>query len=534
MHTFTPPSRLLTAFLSFVLALLSLNAHADCNVTINIDDSSRVVIRLNYAAVSGIKTGANQITVPQYGSLQIEATSGNYLTSVVKTNTSGSVSQGITSLTSCNIYLSEPADEGAVINVLSANLDEARTASCTVNVDNASKVSLLRAGTYSRVDLTDGANTVKWIPGVETPFTVSPANYGGAPLYKVLLNGKSQPTDGTSFSVTPTDGSVIDIQAEYPDINIPVVFSFSSEEAKGAVSSVSVDGTPTTNYLDSNFTVKAGAKVSVSLDRSNYSIDNILLNGKTYTSYGNIDFYVTDTTTLSIKAHKYSTVKATITIDHPENVTVYQGYSYNNRVLTLTEGDNTVELPETDCLIQVKPNSGCKVESLTANGATITAGYDGNYTITLTDSMNVVIASSAIVRDKTATVYVDNLSLAKYGFNFTRQDRSNITLTNGTNTISFADSDNPFYLSIYGADHLSVSLNGKTVDPVYPGGSSFQLQLADGDKLDILLSEQSTGISTMEQTAKDCTIYRIDGTRINGNHLRSGVYIINGKKILVK
>lgn len=127
MHTFTP-RRILTAFLSFVLALLSLNAHADCNVTINVDDSSRVVIRVNYATVSGIKTGANQITVPQYGSLQIEATSGNYLTSVVKTNTSGSVSQGITSLTSCNIYLSEPADEGAVINVLSANLDEARTA----------------------------------------------------------------------------------------------------------------------------------------------------------------------------------------------------------------------------------------------------------------------------------------------------------------------------------------------------------------------------------------------------------------------
>ena len=99
MHTFTP-RRILTAFLSFVLALLSLNAHADCNVTINVDDSSRVVIRLNYATVSGIKTGANQITVPQYGSLQIEATSGNYLTSVVKTNTSGSVSQGITSLTS--------------------------------------------------------------------------------------------------------------------------------------------------------------------------------------------------------------------------------------------------------------------------------------------------------------------------------------------------------------------------------------------------------------------------------------------------
>lgn len=520
--------------LTAIMALMALTTKADCTVTINVDDSSRVAVKLNYVTVDSIKTGANQITVPQYGSLQIVATDGNYLTSVVKKNSAGSVSQGITSLTSCNIYLSEPADDGAVIDVQSANLEEARTQSCTVNVDNASKVAMQRSGTYSRVDLSDGDNTVKWIPGVETPFLVSTASYGVAPLYKVLLDGEPQPTDGTTYSVTPKAGSVIEIQAEYPDVSLPVVFSFSTEEAKGAVTSVTVDETAADSYLGSDFSVKAGAKVAVNFDRSSYSVDTVKVNGKAVTLYGSLEFYVTDTTTVGIQAHKYSTVKATINVDHPENVTVYQGYSYNNRVLALVEGDNTVEMPETDCMIQVKPNSGCKVESITANGDAVSASYDGSYTITLTDGMTVVITSSAIVRDKIATVYVDDISLAKYGFNFTRQDRSNITLENGENSISFAENDNPFYLSVYGADHLTVNLNGNAVDPVYPGGSSFELQLADGDRLDVLMKEETTGISTLKEDVETKAVYRLDGTRVSGDHLPAGLYIVNGKKILVR
>ena len=523
-----------TLILTVIMSLMSLITKADCTVTINIDDSSRVAVKLNYVTVDGIKTGANQITVPQYGSLQLVATDGNYLTSVVKTTSEGSVSQGITSLTSCNIYLSEPADDGAVIDVQSANLDAARTSTCTVVVDNASKVSMIRSATYSQVNLSNGENTVKWIPGVETPFLVSPANYGAAPLYKVLLDGEPQPTDGTTYSVSPTDGSVINIQAEYPDINLPVTFSFSSEEAKGAVTGVTVDGTAADNYLDSTFTVKAGSKLAVNFDRSNYSVDSVKVNGKPVTLYGSLEFFVSDTTTVSIQAHKYSTVTATIQIDHPENVTVYQGYSYNNRVISLMEGDNTVQLPETDCLIQVKPNSGCKIESLTANGNDVAATYDGSYTITLTDGMTVAITSSAIVRDKTATVYVDDISLAKYGFNFTRQDRTNITLETGENTVSFADNDNPFYLSIYGADHLTVKLNDTDVEPVYPGGSSFQLQLADGDRLDVLMKDPATAISSPNVTANGKVVYRLDGTRVSTRHLPAGLYIINGKKIIVK
>lgn len=523
-----------TLILTVIMTFGALASKADCKVIINVDDSSRVAVKLNYVTVDSIRTGANKITVPQYGSLQIVATDGNYLTSVVKKTSAGSVSQGITSLTSCNIYVSEPADEGAVIDVRSANLEKARTATCTVKVDNASKVSVMRSGTYSRVDLTNGDNTVKWIPSVETPFLISTSSYGSAPLYKVLLDGKSQPTDGTTYSVTPKEGGVIEIKADYPDTNLPVIFNFSTEEAKGAVTSVTVDGTGADNYLSSDFTVKAGTKVAVNFDRSNYSVDSVKVNGKAITLYGALEFFVTDTTTVSIKAHKYSTVKATINIDHPENVTVYRGYSYNNRVLTLTEGDNAVEMPETDCMIQIKPNSGCKVESIAANGNTLSASYDGSYTITLTDGMNIVITSSAIVRDKKATVYVDDISLAKYGFNFTRQDRSNISLTSGENSISFATSDNPFYLSVYGADHLSVKLNGKAVDPVYPGGSSFQLQLADGDLLEVLMKEQTTGISSLRSDTKSKTIYRIDGTRVMTDRLPAGLYIINGKKIVVR
>ena len=68
-----------TLILTVIMTFGALASKADCTVTINVDDSSRVAVKLNYVTVDSIRTGANKITVPQYGSLQIVATDGNYL-----------------------------------------------------------------------------------------------------------------------------------------------------------------------------------------------------------------------------------------------------------------------------------------------------------------------------------------------------------------------------------------------------------------------------------------------------------------------
>ena len=65
-----------------------------------------------------------------------------------------------------------------------------RTAVCKVTVDDASKVTLGTSGTYSKLNLENGVNNVKFVPGIESPLAVS-AKDSNTSLYSVTKNGTS-------------------------------------------------------------------------------------------------------------------------------------------------------------------------------------------------------------------------------------------------------------------------------------------------------------------------------------------------------
>jgi hypothetical protein len=46
------------------------------------------------------------------------------------------------------------------------------------------------------------------------------------------------------------------------------------------------------------------------------------------------------------------------------------------------------------------------------------------------------------------------------------------------------------------------------------------------------VKETATGISTVKNGQQDDTIYNMQGVRVN--HVQKGVYIVNGKKVVVK
>ena len=104
---------------------------------------------------------------------------------------------------------------------------------------------------------------MKWIPNVEKTLIVSNANYGDVPLYKVTLDGVEVNGSGNQFFVTPKEGSVVVITANYPDVDCPVKFNFSSEDVKAIISKVTADGKEVTNFTDANFTLKAGTKLAL-------------------------------------------------------------------------------------------------------------------------------------------------------------------------------------------------------------------------------------------------------------------------------
>jgi len=520
-----------------LLAFSSINAKADTPVKINIDDVNRVSVKVNYMPVANLVNGVNNVTIPQYGSLTIEAKEGFYLKDVTKQGADGAfITQNISNLTSCNIYLSD-ADKNKLFKVKSGVLADARTGSCIVKVDKASKVRVSRYESQTSVALQDGQNTVKWIPNTEKKLVISNANYGDAPIYKVTLDGNDVASSGGQYFVTLTAGCVVDIKADYPDVSYPVKFNFSNEAAKGVISKVMADGKEVKNYNDADFKLKAGTKLSLTFDQNNYALDAFKVNGTAVTIYGNYECYVKDNLVFDVQAHKYATVKAVLTVDNAANITAYEGQSYNNKVITLQNGSNNIELGEKNNLIQIKPNSGCKIESIKANGTPVTANYEGAYEIRLTDGMTIEVTTSAIVRDQKATVFIDDISLANYGFNFYRSDHSTVKMQTGENTVMFSADDHHFMLGAYGNDlsKMVVKLNGTKLNPPYPGGTSFEFDLNNGDRLEVLLKGDTNGIDAIEAVKQGkAVVYRLDGTRVEGSQLPNGVYVINGKKIIIK
>ena len=519
-----------------LLAFSSVNAKADTTVRVKVDDINRVSVKVNYMPVINLANGTNEITVPQYGALTIEAKQGYYLKSVLKTiDNDNSAPQTINNLTSCNIYVSD-ADNNKLFTVKSADLAAARTGSCTVNVDNASKVRVSRNESRTSVELQNGENTVKWIPNTEKTLVITNANYGDAPIYKVTLDGNDVTPSSGQYFVTLTAGCVVDIKADYPNVSYPVKFNFTDEKAKGVISKVMADGVEVKNYNDADFKLKAGTKLSLTFDQSNYALDAFKVNGTATTIYGTYECYVKDNLVFDIQAHKYATVKAVLTVDKAENITTYEGPSYNNKVITLKDGSNNIELGEKNNLIQIKPNSGCKIESIKANGTPVTANYEGAYEIRLTEGMTIEVTTSAIVRDQKATVFIDDISVANYGFSFYRSDRSMIKMQTGENTVMFSADDHHFMLVANGNDmsKMVIKLNGTKLNPSYPGGTSFEFDLKNNDRLDVLLKGETNGIEAIESVKQGkAVVYRLDGKRIEGTQLPNGVYIINGKKVIV-
>lgn len=520
-----------------LLVFSSVNAKADTPVKINIDDVNRVSVKVNYMPVANLVNGVNNVTIPQYGSLTIEAKEGFYLKSVTNKDSRGEeVSQNINNLTSCNIYVSAD-DKPKLFIVKSGVLADARTGSCTVKVDKASKVRVSRYESQTSVALQDGQNTVKWIPNTEKTLVISNANYGDAPIYKVTVDGNDVASSGGQYFVTLTAGCVVDIKADYPDVSYPVKFNFSNEAAKGVISKVMADGVEVKNYNDADFKLKAGTKLSLTFDQNNYTLDAFKVNGTAVTIYGNYECYVKDNLVFEVQAHKYATVKAVLTVDNAANITAYEGQSYNNKVITLQNGSNNIELGEKNNLIQIKSNSGCKIESLKVNGNPITANYDGAYEIRLAEGMTIEVTTSAIVRDQKAIVVIDDISLANYGFNFYRSDHSTIKMQTGENTVMFSADDHHFMLGAYGNDlsKMVVKLNGTKLNPSYPGGTSFEFDLKNNDHLEVLLKGDTNGIEAIESIKQGkAVVYRLDGTRVEGSQLPNGVYVINGKKIIIK
>lgn len=458
-----------------LLSVIAPQAADAFSITLNVDDASRINVFLN-----GYKDVVN-------GDNVFEVNDGDYL-SITTQNNAGlvSVMNGdkavkLDSYSSFNLKLTESEYAGAKFIVKTATLDEMRTASCKVTVDDPSKVTLRLSRTFTTVQLKSGENEVKFIPGTESTFTISPQSYN-TPLYKVTRNSVAAEAEWGSYTLkNVAEGDVIDIQANYPDIDCAVNFNVNAEGV-GFIKSVTVNGNEVTNYLDDNFTVKCGSTISITRNSEDYKLESFKVNGEDKTSdfyEESYDFFVTAAATFDITAKKYATFKATVDIDDVSHATVYKGYSYYDDAFDMKNGKNEIEVSEKQPLISLVAKDGYYFTSVNDGTTEYTDQSTSEIKVDVTDGMVLKVVTAAIVRDKKALVYVDDRS-ATSSMVFSRGDYNRIEIGTGYNELEFYKGDNPFSVTVY-ANTKKVYKNDVAVDPTYSGGSYFRFSLEDGD-----------------------------------------------------
>lgn len=352
----------------------------------------------------------------------------------------------------------------------------------------------------------------------------------------------------------PEKNARIEILANFPDKDVPVKFSYATEEAKGFITGVKVGDEDVTNYNDADFTVKSGSKVTITGNTNDYNLKSLTVNGQPVYFYGQYQFTVLEETEIAVDASKYAMLSATLNIDNPDNVTVYRGSTYQNDIITgLAAGSNTIEVSEKSSTISITANSGCYITSVTtvvgegddAVTETISEDYNKTYSINVTEGMVITVASGAITRDKTAVIYIDDITKASDYKSFSLADRSTVEIASGYNVFDFYDAlvnDGEYAtaeISFYGPD-LTVAAykNDETFEPKYANGTSFSLgDLADGDIVKFFLAGTPAKYNVTfevngEGTGEDITVTR-DIIKAVENW-KDGFSTLQGTKVSIK
>lgn len=536
----------------FMMALMtiamSFTAKADITVTLKVDDATRLTayyqyydanyntqqVDLDLSQFTGEQGGTFTIS-GDYGYLYVNATSGNVITYAMNETTGSSASTG----GSTYFYIGSYAGVAQTITVKSADLAASRTASCTVNVDDASKINMAYYDGTS-VELVNGENIVKFNPETESQFQISHMNYGET-LYSVKLNDVAQTDSYGRYYVNVADGDKLDIAANFPEIPATITFSYGENEAEvlGCLS-VKVNEEDVPDFDGKTLSIMMGDKVTIlgNSDLYNYNYE-IIVNGASQYFYGTYEFTVTsETNTIAVNATKYTTYNVSLSVDTPENIEAYAGNS--STPLSLTAGEAaTVELSSNIDYINVRPTTDCSIVSIKVNG--VEYGYENGYGTSSTTIRNlkendqIVITTKKIARDKVATIWVDDINAAQYGYSIQRySDRASVNLISGEAvTVNFDDSDNPYYMSFYVPTCCLIFNNGVYLEPQYEGSTSYYVTLANGDAVKVYLANEPEKFAvTFTQNIADAVASVSTDGQIYDNWA-AGFTALNGTKVAV-
>lgn len=518
-----------------MLMLISAIAVNAGSITLNIADPNAVTVKLGYTAVD-IVAGENVITYDEsaYQTLYINANTDYRLDAVTGADTSYGdlyVSSGY----SASVYLSSYTD-GRYYTVSTTYLPDIRTATLTVKVsDDYSLIRVYRGS--STVSLTGAETEIKFDPNTESSFRFSKTS---GDLYSVTLNGEAVTGSYYTYYVTASDGDVVEIQANFPDVDVPVFVNV-PEGCESVISSFSVNSSNVTNYLEDDFTVKAGDKITMYCNTTDYSIESILINDVKQSSTYYVSYTVgTEAVYIDINAHKYADLSFTLNIDDPTHVLVYPGNSTYGTAYTLVAGENQLTVNESKGQILIKAADDYLIKSITdgeGNELTLSSNC-----LKITDGMVINVTTAAIEYDSQFVVFLPNLENMYSVYFSCEYDRAYVYI-NSSNTSEDGYFVKGFSSEIAASNQYMFGASGKYNCPAYFNDELFSsstyvskyFYAKDGDIIKIYCQEnepKSCNISFVaEEGIEPVVTYDIIKTLENWS---AGLTVLEGTRITIK
>ena len=399
-----------------------------------------------------------------------------------------------------------------------------RTSTMTVNVDGDPSMFRLRYKDDATVDLNAGTNSVTFDSELDAPFSLEHVSYNKT-LYKAeIANGGSVERDGKSFVVNPTDGSQLDITVDFPDMDVPVSFTFVNEGTEGVVKSVSVNYSTITPDANGVYNVKLGTSIDVLFNKTDYNIASIKANDEivTLSSYSSTySTTVTDENGLNfvIDATSKGSSHVTIITENPSSVIVNGGYYYGD--VTLTGTTTEVEFPASVVQISVKAAAGYKTSYITVDD---TQYKPGDF-IPVVDGMTVRCNGEEYLRDQKLTLYVQEVDNPN-SFSITLHSASNYDgltkyiyndeLTTGYSTLMYNEDDVP--MEVYSSYDLVAYLNDVKLANTSSWACSYNVDnVKEGDVLKLFYTEPDTYNVTYTVDSEAAVEVRHDRTLVIDN-----------------
>lgn len=452
------------SFLASVLAVASTTAASAMSVTVIVDNPQAVSIVSSKYEYDDDGNGRYVYTplVDPVQDVNVISSDESYLSAYVKANDGyaiTSVKQGETEklystpTDSWNMYMSSYTD-GEVYVVSTMNLDEVRTASVEVTVDDPSKVRLARKGNLGGdVVLTAGKQTVKFDPKTENTFSIM-AKSSTSPIYSVKLNGETVSMDYGQYKMEVKDGDKLDIAANFPDEDylVKVIVPEGLESVFKGFLRASDNTTYEGNFFE-GVPIHAGTSIRMDVNTTDYYVEDIIVNGvSTQRTYW--DGVIDKPYTFEIKAHAFEDFVLEIDVDDPSRVNLYNGGKWGGTLMQLVAGVNTVTLRESKYgnSFYVEPTDGNIIKSVRiVNGDSEKTQSGGNITINKGDKL--YITSGVKEPDTKLLIWVDPAavnSIDKITFNemYGSKVFGSITVQAGMNEFNYCYSDLTMQMNI--------------------------------------------------------------------------------------